>query len=132
MFKIEPLNDAVRAEKIAKDSGVEYKADFFFYHMYDMETGNTLGHSQFEILGKEGYIYSLTPFPGVDDVEAMFILARQTMNFLEGCGAYECYANPEIDNALLKMAGFKSVDGRFFCNTKGMFDGHCGCKGDNK
>ena len=130
MFKIEPLTNTELAERITKASGVEYNADFFFYHMYDIKSGNTLGHSQFEILGKEGYIYSLAPYPGVDDTEAMFILARQTMNFLEGCGAYECYANSKIDNTLLKMAGFKPMGDKFFCNTKGMFDGHCDCKKD--
>lgn len=128
MFKIEPLCEAGLAKKIADECGVEYKEGYFFYHMYDVPTGKTLGHSQFEILGKEGYIYSLSPYPGVVDDEAMFILARQTMNFLEGCGACECYANAEIDNRLLKMVGFKEADGKFYCNTKGMFDGHCGCK----
>jgi hypothetical protein len=129
MFKIEPLCDDNLAKKITEDAGVEYKEGFFFYHMYELDGGKTLGHSQFEILGTEGYIYSLSPASGVNDDEAMFILARQTMNFLEGCGAYECYANPKIDNALLKKVGFKEISGKFFCNTKGMFDGHCGCKG---
>lgn len=128
MFKIEPLCDAELAKKIADACGVEYKENYFFYHMHDLDTGGTLGHSQFEILGKEGYIYSLSTYPGVVDDEAMFILARQTMNFLEGCGAYECYANPDIDNTLLKKVGFKETDGKFYCNTKGMFDGHSGCK----
>ena len=129
MFKIEPLCDDNLSKKITEDAGVEYKEGFFFYHMYELDSGKTLGHSQFEILGTEGYIYSLSPASGVNDDEAMFILARQTMNFLEGCGAYECYANPEIDNLLLKKVGFKEISGKFFCNTKGMFDGHCGCKG---
>lgn len=128
MFKIEPLCDAEAAKKIANDAGVEYKEGYFFYHMYELDSGKTLGHAQFEILGKEGYIFSLTPHPGIEDFEAMFILARQTMNFLEGCGANECYANPEIDNSLLKAVGFSATDGKFYCNTKGMFDGHCGCK----
>ena len=130
MFKIEPLSDKELAKKITSDTGVEYKEDYFFYYMHDLDTGNTLGHAQFEILGKEGYIFSLATYPGVVDDEAMFILARQTMNFLEACGAYECYANAEIDNLLLKKVGFREVEGKFYCNTKGMFDGHCGgCKG---
>ena len=128
MFKIEPLCDTELAKKIAKATGVEYKEGFFFYHMYDLDTGKTLGHAQFEILGKESYIYSLSTYPEVVDDEAMFILARQTMNFLEACGAYECYANAKIDNTLLKKVGFREVDGKFYCNTKGMFDGHCGHK----
>jgi hypothetical protein len=128
MFKIEPLCDTELAKKIAAECGVEYKDGYFFYHMHDLDTGNTMGHAQFEILGKEGYIYSLSPFPGVIDDEAMFILARQTMNFLEACGAYECYANSEIDNSLLKKVGFKESGDKFYCYTKGMFDGHCGCK----
>lgn len=128
MFKIEPLCDTDIAKKIADECGVEYKEGYFFYHMYDIPTGKTLGLSQFEILGTEGYIFSLSEYPGVVDDEAMFILARQTMNFLEGCGAFECYANSEIDNTLLRKVGFREIDGKFYCNTKGMFDGHCGCK----
>ena len=128
MFKIAPIQSTEEQIEVAKACGTEYKAGAFGYSMRDAETGDLMGFSQFEISANGGILLDLRPVLSLDDYEAMFILARQTMNFLEGCGAFECYANSEIDNTLLRKVGFREVDGKFYCNTKGMFDGHCGCK----
>ena len=125
MFKITPIQDKDLQEKICKLCNAEYRPDAFAYQMFDIESGEIMGMSQFEI-GETGYIYDIKEAPGRDDFEAMFILARQTMNFIEGCGVHICYADDKAaDHTFLKAVGFSD---QLACDMTGMFDGHCGCK----
>ena len=59
----------------------------------------------------------------------MFILGRQTMNFIDSCGAHICYAaNDAGDEKLICAIGFnKNQNGEYFVDMTGMFEGKCGC-----
>ena len=128
MFKITPIQDKEKQAEISALCGTIYRQDAFAYQMFDLESGEIMGISQFEI-GECGYIYDIKERPGRDDFEAMFILARQTMNFIDSCGAHTCYAHESAaPSDFLLAVGFKPVDNKFFCDMTGMFDGHCGCK----
>ena len=125
MFKITPIQEKSRQKEICDIFGVEFRPDCFGYIMYDIDTEKLMGFSQFEILS-EGYIYDLLPINGSDDFEAMFILGRQTMNFIDICGAHTCYARKGCGNErLLRAIGFKECENGLFCDMTGMFDGHC-------
>ena len=125
MFKITPIQDKTMQEEICSLCGAKFHSNAFAYHMFDIESGETMGMSQFEI-GEAGYIYDIKEAPDRDDFEAMFILARQTMNFIDICENHICYAAKDAASAqLLKAVGFKEEDGEYFCNMTGMFDGHC-------
>ena len=127
MFKITPIQDKSRQEEICKMCSAEFRSDAFAYQMFDVDTGEIMGMSQFEI-GEVGYIYDIKEAPNRNDFEAMFILARQTMNFIDLCEVHTCYAdNSSAPNDFLTAVGFKEVDGKFVCNTEGMFSGNCGC-----
>ncbi len=127
MFKIEPVQEKARQKELCQLFGTEYEESFFGYYMYDVESGAPMGFSQFEINGESGYIKDLLSPKGEFDREAMFILGRQTMNFIDICGAHICYAKKDGgDASLLSSIGFKKeIDGRLFCDMTGMFDGHC-------
>ena len=126
MFKITPIQEKTRQKEICQLCGAEYRPEAFAYEMYDIETGDLMGMSQFEV-GEAGYIYDIKEVPSRNDFEAMFILARQTMNFIDLCQAHTCFAD---DNAagerLLLSVGFKKQNGKYFCDMSGMFDGNCG------
>ena len=125
MFKITPIQDKSRQKEICKLCGAEFRPEAFAYQMYDLDGGEIMGMSQFEI-GESGYIYDIKEAPDRDDFEAMFILARQTMNFIDLCGTHTCYADKNAGNErLLKAIGFKENNGKYLCDMKGMFDGHC-------
>ena len=126
MFKITPIQDKDRQREICALCSAEYREDAFAYQMYDTDSGELMGMSQFEI-SKEGYIYDLKEVSGRDDFEAMFILGRQTMNFIDLCGAHICRASYSAgEKRLLRAIGFSERDGELICNMTGMFDGHCG------
>ena len=126
MFKITPIQEKTRQKEICEICGAEYHPDAFAYQMYDIESGELMGMTQFEI-GEYGYIYDIKEAPARDDFEAMFILARQTMNFIDLCGAHSCHAASNAANERLLLAiGFKKTDEDYFCDMSGMFDGNCG------
>ena len=127
MFKITPINDRDYQKKCAEACNTEYIPDFFAYVMLDNETNEFMGFSQFEINENGGYITDLREPAGRNDYEAMFILGRATMNFIDLCGSHTCYAKPDAgEEKLLHAIGFKTQnDGLLFCDMSGMFDGHC-------
>ena len=92
MFKIEPVQEKIQQIELCDLFGVEYREEFFAYLMYDLESGEPMGFSQFEIYGDYGYISALKPRLDYDDFEAMFILGRATMNFIDLCGVHTCKA----------------------------------------
>ena len=128
MFKISPIQDIKVQKKYAEACGIPYREGLFAYAMVDVDSLELMGMSQFEIGDGVGYIADLVPRVGYDDFEAMFILGRQTMNFIDLCGAHSVKASAETtDDTLLRAIGFKKQDGgEYFCDMDGMFDGkHC-------
>ena len=126
MFKITPINDKQIQKQFAEACGAKYNEDFFAYAMTDAESGEIMGFSQFEIDGDFGYISSLRPKIGYEDFEAMFILGRATMNFIDTCGAHACRASLDAaEERLIKAIGFKLCEEEYICDMTGMFDGHC-------
>ena len=95
--------------------------------MIDQENGELMGFSQFEINENGGLIVDLRPRLNYIDDEAMFILGRATMNFIDMCGSHTCYAKPDAgDEKLLSAIGFKTkVENLIYCDMTGLFDGKC-------
>ncbi len=127
MFKISPIQDKELQKKFCAYCDIDYAEDLFAYSMINQEKGELMGVSQFDISGEFGFIHSIKPRIGYSDFEAMFILGRATMNFIDLCGSHICYADSRGgDLSLLKSIGFKETDeGRLFADMTGMFDGHC-------
>ena len=128
MFRISPINDINLQVEYALQCGTSAKNGYFAYAMIDVETGGLMGFSQFEIDSDCGYITDIRPKTGLSDFEAMFILGRATMNFIDMCGAHNCKADKNAaDERLLKSIGFKPTEsGDWYADMTGMFDGHCG------
>ena len=127
MFKISPINDIETQIKYAYETGSTYKKGYFAYSMIDSETGELMGFSQFEINANGGLIADLRPRISYTDDEAMFILGRATMNFIDLCGSHICFAlNDSSDPKLLHAIGFRDFEnGILRCDMTGMFDGKC-------
>ncbi len=128
MFKITPVRELSLHKEYAEKVGVPYREGYFAYSMTDYDTNELMGFSQFEIDERGGLLADIAEVEGQDDFEAMFILGRQTMNFMNMCGAIELRAEKNEKNEKLLLAiGFRADEkGNFVCNTEGMFDGHCG------
>ena len=78
MFKIEPVQEKSKQKELCDIFSVEYREEYFSYIMFDIESGDLMGFSQFEIKSESGYISDIREIKGGSDNEAMFILGRQT------------------------------------------------------
>lgn len=126
MFKITPIQDFDTQVIYAEKCGTVAKEGLFAYSMLDLDTGELMAISQFEVGEEFGVIYDLRPTEDLDDFEAMFILGRQTMNFIDLCGAHKCKAMKNAgEDRLLRAIGFRECDDELLCDMQGMFDGHC-------
>ena len=126
MFKITPVQTKEEQRQIANSLGVTYFESDFAYKMFDLESDELLGFSQFEIVGPFGVLHTLAEPKDKNDFEAMFILGRQTMNFIDLCGAHRMVAKEcAAEERLLLAIGFRKVDGEYSVDMNGMFDGHC-------
>ena len=127
MFKISPVQNSAEAKEYITLVGGEYLPQAFVYVMKDAASDVVMGASQFEISADGGIIYDLKPAPDYsNDFEALFILGRQTMNFIDICGIHTCRAaKKSAEEKLLLSIGFKKNGEEYFCDMTGFFDGNC-------
>ncbi len=127
MFKITPVSEIAEAKSISETLSLPYFEGAFYYKMFDMDSGDLMGVSVFELYRDYGELLALKEVDGKNDFEAMFILIRQTMNFINLCGLKKCVAKTTYaPEKMLVCAGFgKDGDEMFVANLEGMFDGHC-------
>ena len=127
MFKISPVQDKSLQKKYAESCGVVCHEQLFAYAMIDQESGELMGLSEFDISKDCGYIMTLRSRLGYSDFEAMFILGRATMNFIDLCGNHVCKASKDAgEERLMRSIGFKPTnDGEYFADMTNMFSGHC-------
>ena len=127
MFKIFPIQDEETKNTYAAACGTAARADAFAYGMADAESLAIMGFSQFDLDGSGSTLYDLKEKIGQSDFEAIFILGRATLEFLERCGAEECFApSSAADAALLRAIGLRTEEaGGLRGRILGMFDGHC-------
>ena len=125
MFKITPIQDKAKQNELCHLFEIEFRPDAFAYIMFDIDTEALMGISQFEI-GYVGYIYNIKEARDRDDFEAMFILGRATMNFIDLCGAHRAKApHSAADVTLMLSLGFKESDGIYTVDMTDMFNGKC-------
>ena len=128
MFKIKAIQSIEEQIQFANACGTTAISGYFAYAMQDVETNETMGFSQFDITGEIAYISDIKEAIGRNDFEAMFILGRSTMNFIDMCGAHSLSAKADAgDNILLRAIGLKKTEnGELYCDMTGFFDGsHC-------
>ena len=126
MLKVLAIQTKEEQKQICELCGVEYKIDLLAYAAYYDDT--LLGVCQFRLSSNGGEIYDLSPALGTQSFEAMFMMGRGTLNFIDLCGVHYARFCGEVSNeTLLRAIGFKKQDdGSFDINLKGFFTDHCG------
>ena len=123
MLTVKPIQTKSEQELFCAKCNIPYDEDMMAYAAYEEE--QFLGMCQFTIKGDCGFIKNLVPAEGIDDFEAMFIMGRGTMNFIDLCDVHiaEC-AKDAGDKRLLTAIGFKDVGKEnLFVDMNGMFTG---------
>lgn len=124
MYRIKPIQIKEEQERVCVLCKVEYDADALAYEAVE-EDGTLLGVCQFHIKDDAGYIDVIKNAPGTDDGEAMYIMGKATLNFIDLCGIKKAYYLGE-DTPLVRSVGFSpDKDGKLFVDLEGFFEHKC-------
>lgn len=122
MLIIKPIQDKSYQEEVCNQCGFKYEPLSFAYS--EKENEKLIAACQFDILGSNGTISDFGMVKGVEeDIEALIILGRAVLNFMELSGVETCtFDSPSVDAPRYsKMLGFTD---KKIC-LKGLFDGKC-------
>ena len=128
MLKVLPIQSKINQEEICLRCGVEYDPDLLAYSAtVDDELA---GVCQFKLTDKGGMVYDLASVKDSFDFEAMFVLGRGTLNFIDLCGVHYAIYRGEVKDEqterLVKAVGFKLTErGTYEVNLEGFFTDHC-------
>lgn len=138
MLVIRPIRDAVLYEELCARCGVTVRPGCLCYQAHEKETpdaenGTFLGVCQFDI-DKVGTIYDLKNADGVEDEEALFIMGRQTLNFIDLCGVHWAVLDPQtpMTEHLIYWLGFSHKTGKWEMDLNGFFAEPCKHKKEEK
>jgi len=126
MLTASPIQSKEEQKEICEICSIPFRAESFAYSQ--KENGNVIAASQFDILPNGGIILDLQMKSGLeDDIEALFILGRAVLNFLDLSGIKSCVfaSKHEHDDKMAKMLGFKKEDDKWTISLEGLFDGKC-------
>ena len=126
MFKVLPIQSKEEQEALCKKCGVEYDADMLAYAA--SVSDNFAGICQFKLTDKGGIISTFAPSKEFYSREALFVLGRGTLNFIDLAGVHYAVLEADFDDdELLRAIGFKKNDnGVYDINLEGFFtSGHC-------
>ena len=126
MLEIKPIQDKNQQKMLCDLCKTVYRPSAMAYSAYD--NGEPIGICQFRIKNDSGYLYDLCNTEGVDDLEALIIMGRATLNFIDLCGVHRAFFCGEgTDEGLLRAIGFaKNTEGAYEINLEGFFTDHCG------
>lgn len=125
MLIVKPIQDKNIQKEYCEICGTPYIPDAMaFYAEVD---GKLVGVSQFTLKNKQAFLECLAEREGSDDWEAMFIMGRATMSFIETCGIYDCFCRAGAsDEGTIKRLGFRlNENGEWFVSLNGFFEDHC-------
>lgn len=127
MLEIKPIQSKEEQEAACTRCGVPYEADMMAYSAKD--DGKFIGVAQFTMLSGAGCVNNITLVPGLDDFEALFLMGRAMLNFIDLCGVHQAYcAENAADPRILTAIGFRrDSENRLYADMTHMFGG-CGEK----
>lgn len=112
MLAVKPVADSTAAEELCRLCSVPYDSKAFTYFAADVDDraeriNHIIGVCTFTMKHGVNRIEYLRYAPGIDDEEAMIIMARTVMNFLYRCEADSVCANVQgVSPTLARKLGF--------------------------
>ncbi len=127
MLKVLPIQTKAEQEQLCENCNIKFCPDLLAYAA--TVDGEFVGMSQFKLTAEGGLVYDLAPVNERYDFEAMFVLGRGTLNFIDLCGVHNAsYVGKIADEQaarLLRAVGFREENGEWKINLEGFFTDHC-------
>ena len=129
MIIIKPILDKTVQEELGNLCGATFNPDCLAFSAFDDD--EFVGFCQFSVNGGVATMTDARPKKGLVDFEAMFIMSRGALNYMDLCGFHkaECLLSA-ADITLIRSIGFKpNADGIFEMDLTAEFTGKCSnCK----
>ena len=131
MLKVLPVQTKSEQEALCLRCGVPYSVDLMAYGA--SIDGRDAGICQFTMNASGGYIRHLSLVEDAelslqDQTEALFVLGRATLNFIDLCGVHNAYFEDTrfLDETMIRAIGFRRQDdGRWFMDLTDFFKSPC-------
>ena len=108
MLVVSPIQSKEEQKQICELCGIEFNPDYLAYKAVD---GDLIGICQFSISDKVGIIQNLKYASGADDSEAMIIMLRATMSFMNRIGLNESvFDEKDVEPSLYKLSSYTKKD----------------------
>lgn len=125
MIKVVPIQTKSEQELACSRCKITFKPDTLAYSA--SVDDEFVGMCQFKLTDKGGVVYDLAVMPERDSFEAMFVMGRAALNFIDLCGVHTAFYNNEssCDDTLLRAIGFsKNSDGIYEMDLTDFFTSH--------
>ena len=125
MLKVLPIQSKAEQEKICTSCNVKFEPDLLAYSA--LVDDKLAGICQFKLTDKGGIIYDIAPATDNYNFDALFVMGRGALNFIDLCGVHNAiYKGNANDERLLIAIGFKKdASGEFSIDLNGFFTDHC-------
>lgn len=116
MLAVKPIYDFNVKDELCRLCGVEHRTDSYAYFAADVNDDATkinfiIGVCVFNMKGENNVIEALRAAPGVEDEEAMIIMARAVMNFMYRAGVKKVRLNKDGTSlSTAEKLGFKESE----------------------
>ncbi len=131
MLIIKPIQDKDMQKSLCAACETAFDVDSLAYGAWLADkpenafNGTFLGICQFK-LGETAHILCLSKAKGTDDTEAMFIMGRQTMNFIDLHGVHSCTFEGDCEDKFIRWLGFtKNEKGIWTADLETFFKHPC-------
>ncbi|MBQ9161952.1 MAG: hypothetical protein IJX74_01615 [Clostridia bacterium] len=130
MLEVLPIQTKDEQREFCERCGVEFIPDLMAYHA--KWGGELIGVCQFTMNSDGGFIRSMglvrDKFTSREEFEALFVLGRATLNFIDLCGVHTAYYTAEdfTDEKIIHAIGFKkNSDGVYEMSLTDFFKEPC-------
>ena len=127
MLKVLPIQSKDAQMVAAQKCNIQYKEDALAYEATVDDV--FVGMCQFKTTENGGEIYDIATANGKNDFEALFVMGRAALNFIDLCGIhYAKFVGENVDATLLRAIGFtENEKGEFEIDLTDFFNHPCKC-----
>ena len=125
MITVLPIQTKEEQKELAARCGIPYREELLAYRAEN--NGVFAGICQFRMDAAGGHIADLACPVGSKDTDALFVMGRAALNFIDLCGVHLAFFEGNTDDeALLRRIGFQqNANGRFAIDLAGFFTHPC-------
>ena len=125
MITVTPIQDKALQAELCARCGIPFDVDMLAYQALG-EDNDFAGICQFRMDAEGGHIHHLAAPLNTPPTDALFVMGRAALNFMDLCGVKTAFFKGNANDALLRRIGFELDEkGRYTVSLEGFFTHPC-------